>query len=64
MNIVDVYWTETRNTLVVKCDCGEEFRWPTNVTLMECFNCDNKEWWYGNGYLGYPIYKTAKMFRC
>jgi len=50
MLIYDVYWTFHVNMLRIKCDCGNYFIWQTNITLMECLFCGNKEWWYGEGY--------------
>ena len=62
MVIYNVEWTPFVNMLKVKCDCGKHFSWQTNITLIECIFCGNKEWWYGDGYIEEARkmnYKTA-----
>lgn len=63
MVIYDVYWTDKVNMLKVECDCGLNFRWQTNISLITCINCGNMKWWHNDGadYPDMPYFKTAKM---
>ena len=63
MVIYDVYWTNRINILKVKCDCGNKFEWPTNISMIYCHFCENKEWWHSDGedYPDFPNLKKAKM---
>lgn len=46
MILKNVKWTYFVNVLCIKCDCGEEFEYPANYSLVECPKCKNKEVWH------------------
>jgi len=48
MRIIDITWTNRINILTIICDCGETFHWQTNISLIVCPKCQNKEWWHGD----------------
>ena len=46
MYLVDCYWTNIVNVLIIECDCGHTFHYPCNYSLVICSNCQNKEVWH------------------
>ena len=48
MILEKVIWTSRVNTLIVTCDCGQEFQYPCNYSLVECPNCHYKEFWHAD----------------
>jgi len=49
MELLDVYWTNNVNMLVINCDCGKQFDYPSNYSLIECPECGYKEIWHEDG---------------
>jgi Zn finger protein HypA/HybF involved in hydrogenase expression len=37
-------WSSQINILNIECDCGNNFEWPTNISLIECPKCQKQEW--------------------
>ena len=60
MKLIDVYWTNIINVLVIKCDCGKQFEYPSNYSLVECPNCKNKEVWHEDA-LGFKELENYKL---
>jgi hypothetical protein len=47
MKLVDVYWTEYINRLVIECDCGCRFDGPSNWSIQCCPRCRTCALWHG-----------------
>lgn len=45
MILRDVVWSYTVNVLIVEC-CGGRFAWPSNISLVECPECGQRELWH------------------
>ena len=61
MRVINVTWTPEVNVLTVECDCKNIIYWPTNISLIQCPNCHNKEWWHSDGVYFDKKYKIAKI---
>jgi len=46
MIVVDAIWSDPVNEIVLVCDCGTRFSWPSNFSLAECPSCRRAEWWF------------------
>jgi hypothetical protein len=60
MILYDVIWTTKVNVLLIKCDCGSDFEYPSNYSLVECPYCKNKEVWHEDG-LSFEELKKFKL---
>ena len=46
MILKDIAWALPVNVLVVECQCGVTFAWPSNFSLAECPICRARELWH------------------
>lgn len=46
MTIIDVYWTNWVNHLVIKCNCGQIIDHPCNYAQVFCVRCHRKQIWH------------------
>jgi hypothetical protein len=47
--LMDIDWAVPVNILVVECQCGVTFAWPSRVSLAECASCHARELWHTTG---------------
>ncbi len=61
MILLEVYWTEKVNMLVIKCECECKFHYPSSYSLVSCPQCSYIEYWHDFDPKGGPndeIYST------
>lgn len=46
MIVRDVWWTHPVNTLLIECQCGAHFAWPSRISLAQCPTCFAQEYWH------------------
>jgi len=43
MKLIDAIWAPFVNILGIRCDCGVEFAWPSNISVVHCSFCGRRE---------------------
>lgn len=43
MKLINIFWTEYFNVMIIKCVCGTTFNKKIDRNVVQCFYCKRKE---------------------